>query len=254
MSATVDVDVQPTPDAVMRAAAEQVVDTAAGAARASGRFAIALAGGATPRQLYTLLATPSYVARVEWRTVHVFWGDERGVPPDDPASNYRMARETLLAQVSVAPECVHRIHGEDAPSVAATAYERELRAAFATPTGPPRPLPGARLDLVLLGMGDNGHTASLFPHSPALDERERWVIADHVDATPPARVTLTAPVINAAALALFLVVGAAKAAMLQRVLEGPRDPAALPAQLVAPTNGRVRWIVDAAAAAQLTRC
>ena len=248
-----DVDVRPDADAAMHATAEQIVEAAATAVRSSGRFTIALAGGSTPRRLYALLATPPYATRVAWPAVEVFWGDERGVPPDDPASNYRMAHEALLAHVPVAPAHVHRIHGEDAPDAAAADYEHELRLVFATPSGPPRHVAGARLDLVLLGMGDNGHTASLFPHSPTLDERERWVVADRVDATPSARVTLTVPVINAAALAMFLAVGADKAPMLRRVLEGPRTPTTLPAQLVAPSDGRVRWIVDAAAAADLRR-
>lgn len=253
MSTTVEIDVRPDADAVMRAGAELIVATAASAVRATGRFAIALSGGSTPRTLYTLLATPPFAARIEWPAVDVFWGDERGVPPEDAASNYRMAREALLAHVAVAATRVHRIRGEDPPEQAAADYERELRVAFATPSGPPRTVAGARFDLILLGMGDNGHTVSLFPHSPALDERGRWAVADRVDATPSSRVTLTVPVINAAALAVFLVAGADKASMLHRVLEGPREPAALPAQLVAPSDGRVRWIVDAAAAAQLRR-
>ncbi len=253
MSTTVAVDVQPTADAVMHAAADMVIASAANAVRASGRFAIALAGGATPRRLYTLLATPAYASRVTWQAVHVFWGDERGVPPDDPASNYRLTRAALLAHVPIPPANVHRIRGEEPPSAAAADYERELRTAFAAPTGPPRHAPGARFDLVLLGMGDNGHTASLFPHRPVLAERERWAVADRVDATPADRVTLTVPALNAAALALFLVVGAEKAPMLRRVLEGPRDPEALPAQLIAPEDGLVRWLVDTAAAAELTR-
>jgi 6-phosphogluconolactonase len=253
MSARVTIDVQPTPDAAMRAAAERLVDGAARAVSASGRFTIALSGGTTPRNLYALLATPPYATRVPWPAAHVFWGDERCVPPDDPASNYRLAHETLLAHVPVVPEQVHRVRGEDAAFAAAALYERELRAALRTPHGPPTTQPGARLDVMLLGLGDNGHTASLFPYSPALDEREYWVLAVDVDATPPARITLTAPAINAAALVVFVVVGAAKASILRRVLEGPRDPAALPAQLVDPVDGEVCWVVDAAAAAELRR-
>jgi 6-phosphogluconolactonase len=219
--------------------------------RTSGRFAIALSGGATPRGLYTLLATPPYATRVAWPAAEVFWGDERCVPPDDPASNYRLASETLLAHVPVAAEHVHRVRGEDEPFAAAALYEHELRAALHTPTGPPRSDPGTRLDLILLGLGDNGHTASLFPYAPALDERDAWVAAADIDATPQTRITLTVPAINAAALVVFLVVGGEKAAVLRRVLEEPPDPAALPAQLVDPVAGEVRWIVDAAAAAEL---
>lgn len=246
-----DVVVHPTVDALMRAAADEFAAAAATAVRSTGRFAVALAGGSTPRRLYALLATPPYADAIAWEHAEVFFGDERCVPPDDPASNYGMAREALLAHVPVPPERIHRIRGEDPPDIAAAAYERELRAAFATPTGPPRATPRHCFDLVLLGMGDNGHTLSLFPRSPSLHEHERWVVAVRVDARPPARITLTAPVANAAWLALFLVAGADKAAMLRRVLEGPPDPDVLPAQLIAPQTGRTRWLVDAAAAAQL---
>jgi len=250
---TADLRVHPTALALMRATAEEVIAAAVAAIEMTGRLAIALAGGSTPRQLYALLATAPYAARVPWARVEVYFGDERCVPPDDKASNYRMARETLLAHVPLPATRVHRVHGEDAPEIAAAAYERALRTAFATPTGPPQSVLGRCLDLLLLGMGDNGHTASLFPHSRTVHERERWVVADTVDATPKERVTLTAPVINAARHALFLVAGADKAPMLRRVLEGPHDPDALPAQLVAPTDGRLTWMVDAAAAAELTR-
>ena len=250
---TTDLRVQPTVDALMRATAEELIAAAAAAIDATGRFVIALTGGSTPRPLYALLASAPYAGRVPWARAEVFFGDERCVPPDDSASNYRLARETLLAHVPLPATQIHRIHGEDAPETAAAAYERGLRAAFATPTGPPQSVPGRCLDFVLLGMGANGHTASLFPHSWTVHERERWVVADTVDATPRRRVTVTAPVINAARHVLFLVAGADKAPMLRRVLEGPHDPDALPAQLVTPTDGRLTWMVDAAAAAELTR-
>ncbi len=251
MTANRDVVVRPTVDALMRTAADEIVTAAANAIRATGRFAIALSGGSTPRRLYEVLAREPYATAIAWQHSDVFFGDERCVPPDDPKSNYRLAHETLLARVPVAPERVHRMRGEDPPDAAAAAYERELRTAFATSAGPPRSTPGACFDVVLLGMGDNGHTLSLFPGSPALAERERWVVAVRVDADPPERITLTAPVANAARLALFLVAGAEKAPMLARVLEGPHDPTDLPAQLVAPHDGRVRWLLDAAAAASL---
>ncbi len=252
MSNRVTIDVQPTPDAAMRAAVERLADGAVRAVDASGRFTIALSGGATPRGLYTLLATPPYATHVPWPAARVFWSDERCVPPDDAASNYRLACETLLKHVPVAPEHVHRVRGEDEPFAAAVLYEREIRTALQTPHGPPTTKPGARFDVILLGLGDNGHTASLFPYSPVLDERERWAIAAEVDTTPPVRITLTAPVINAAALVVFVVVGAAKAPALRLVLEGPRDPVALPAQLVDAIDGDVCWIIDAAAAAELS--
>ncbi len=184
----------------------------------------------------------------------MFFGDERCVPPTDAASNYRMAREALLAHVPVpAGRNPSRPRRGARRRAAAIAYERELRAALATPAGAPQSVPGRRLDLLLLGMGDNGHTLSLFPRAATLREHQRWVVADTVDAVPPTRVTLTTPVANAAAHALFLVGGRDKAPMLRRVLEGPHDPDALPAQLIAPAPGRLTWLVDEAAAAELTR-
>jgi 6-phosphogluconolactonase len=244
-------EVLPTPDALMHAAAELWVAAAASAIGGTGRFAVALSGGSTPERLYRLLATDPYASGVDWSRVHAFQGDERCVPPDDPASNYRMARDALLARVPIPAENVHRIRGEDEPDAAAAACERDLRTAFATPDGPPRLEPGARFDLVLLGMGEDGHTASLFPGSDALRERTRWVRAIRRADGSPARVTLTPLVINAAAEIIFLVSGRAKAATLRRVREGPYQPDVLPAQLVAPGAGRLRWLVDADAAADL---
>jgi len=236
----------------MHAAAELWVATAVDAIGASGRFAVALSGGSTPQGLYRLLATEPYAARVDWPRVQVFWGDERCVAPDDPASNYGMARETLLARVSIPAANVHRIRGEDEPAEAARAYERDLRETFATPDGPPRLVPGARFDLVLLGMGADGHTASLFPGTTALREPARWVRAVSPADGSPVRVTLTPAVLNAAAEVVFLISGRAKAAILRRVRESPYQPDLLPAQIVAPRAGHLRWLVDADAASDLT--
>jgi 6-phosphogluconolactonase len=191
------------------------------------------------------------VSRVMWSRVQVLWGDERCVPPDQAESNYRMARETLLDHIPVPAANVHRIHGEDDPTTAAARYEATLRALLKTPTGPPRAAPGARIDLVLLGLGDDGHTASLFPGSAAVHEQTRWVMAEYAAAASMWRVTLTPAVINAAAEVLFLVSGGTKAGIVQQVLEGPRRPRDLPAQAIVPSNGQVRWCVDAAAAAEL---
>lgn len=245
-----DVAVFPTPDALMHAAAERFVAAAARGIAATGRFAVALAGGSTPRGLYALLATDAYAARVDWARVHAFWGDERCVPPDDPASNFRAARDALLAHVPIPDGHVHRVRGEDDPDAAAAAYEGDLRAFFATPSGPPRLAPGARFDLVLLGMGADGHTASLFPADPP-GAPGAWAIA--VQRVPPAtpRVTLTPAVFDAAAEVVFLVAGRAKADTLRRVLQGPRRADALPAQRIAPRAGTLRWLVDASAAADL---
>jgi 6-phosphogluconolactonase len=162
-----------------------------------------------------------------------------------------MARETLLDHVPLRPANIHRIRGEDDPAAAAERYERELRAAFDTPTGPPRNAPGARFDLVLLGLGANGHTASLFPHLQAVRERTRWVMAENVPELQAWRITLTPELLNGAAEVLFLVAGGEKAAILRRVLYGAREPDDLPAQVISPADGRVRWLVDAAAAAEL---
>jgi 6-phosphogluconolactonase len=243
----------PTTAALMAGAAERVVSAAAQAIGASGRFAVALAGGSTPKGLYELLASPAYARRVDWSRVHLFWGDERCVPPDDPASNYRLTREALLDHVPIPDADVHRIRAEDAPARAAASYERELRHAFATPAGRPSLTVGRRFDLVLLGMGENGHTASLFPGLGAVREKERWVVGEYVPEMSQWRVTLTPPLLNAARRVAFLVVGAGKAPMLQRVLEGPSEPEALPAQAIVPVDGTLDWLVDTEAAARLSR-
>ncbi|HEV7733348.1 MAG TPA: 6-phosphogluconolactonase [Candidatus Binatia bacterium] len=237
-----EVEVCADGDALMTAAAETVVRAAAEAIEESGRFTLALSGGTTPKRLFQLLATPGYAARIDWAHVYACFGDERCVPPNDPASNYRMAREALLDRVPIPPEQVLRMRGEDDPVTAAADYERALREVVGNRT---------RLDLVLLGMGDNGHTASLFPGMTAVHEHTRWVVAEHIPEVGMWRITLTPAAINAAAEVVFLVSGAGKAPILARVLEGPRQPDVLPSQVVAPTNGTLRWLVDAAAAAQL---
>jgi 6-phosphogluconolactonase len=260
-------EVLPSHEALLEAAAERVMAAAAaaipvggaggvrgvGGAAGLGSFRIALSGGSTPKGLYERLAQPRYAARVDWACVHVFWGDERCVPASDPASNQRMARETWLDHVPLPAVNLHAIRGEGDPVTAADAYERDLRDAFATPSGPPRTAPGARFDLVLLGLGVDGHTASLFPGSPALRETQRWVCAQRVEELAAWRISLTPLVINAAAEVIFLVSGAEKAAILRRALAGPREPERLPAQAVFPHTGELRWLADAAAAAELAR-
>lgn len=236
-------------DALVQTAAESFVASAVAAIRTRGRFHVTLSGGTTPKRLYALLATDRYAARVDWSRVHVFWGDERCVPPADPTSNYWMIRKTLIDQVPLPAENVHRIRGEDDPSAAAVAYESELRHVLGTPAGPPTP--DARFDLVLLGMGDNGHTASLFPGLTAVREPERWVMEQYVPHVSMWRVTCTPVLLNAAAEVVFLVSGREKAATLRQVLEGPYRPELLPAQTVAPHGGSVCWLLDAAAAANL---
>jgi 6-phosphogluconolactonase len=233
------------------AAADLVIAAAAAAIGESGRFLLALAGGSTPTPLYELLATGAYARRVDWSKVEIFWGDERCEAPDHPASNFRSARERLLDRVPVAAANVHRIRGEVDPHEAAAWYERELRAAFDTPDGPPRSDRGARFDLVLLGLGADGHTASLFPETAAVREAERWVVAHQVSAVPRWRITLTPVVLNASAQVLFLVSGRDKAPALRSVLQGPDRPDLLPAQAIMPRSGNLRWWVDAGAASDL---
>jgi len=246
------VEVVPDADALAEAAARRFAAAAESAIRARGRFVVALSGGNTPRGAYQRLAQGRSGLTVAWPQVQVCWGDERCVPPDHAESDYRMARETLLDHVGIPPANVHRIRGEDDPAAAARAYEAVLRALCETPAGPPRAVPGASFDLVLLGLGPEGHTASLFPASGALTEGSRWVMAEYGGTDPRVwRITLTPPVINAAGEVLFLVSGRAKAAILRRVLEGPRLPRELPAQAIAPSRGRLRWLVDQAAAAEL---
>jgi 6-phosphogluconolactonase len=213
-------------------------------------FTLALAGGSTPRSLYQLLADAAgpYRARLPWERFHFFWGDERHVPPDHPDSNYRMAREAMLDRVPVAPTNVHRIAAELADArQAAAAYEQELRGFFGLP--PKRAWP--RFDYLLLGLGEEGHTASLFPGSPALDERERLVAAPWVEAHQTFRITLTPPALNHAARVVFLVSGAQKAAALREVLAGELRPHLYPAQVVQPDDGELLWLVDRAAASLL---
>lgn len=231
----------------METAAERIVGSAREAISRSGRFTWVLSGGSTPRRLYTLLASARFAGRVDWAHVHFFWGDERCVPPDDVESNYRMARETLLDAVRPPPENVHRILGEAEPSRAAARYEQVLRELFRAREDAPPP----RFDLVLLGMGPDGHTASLFPRTAPLFEKTRWVMANHVEDLASWRVTLTPVIINVAAQVVFLVVGPGKADRLKQVLQGESDVAALPAQLIQPAPGELIWLVDADAAARL---
>jgi 6-phosphogluconolactonase len=237
------------PETLVQAAEEKMIRLGAAAAGKNGTFTVALSGGSTPRPLYTRLAAGRFARAIDWSRVHLFWGDERCVPPDDPRSNYRMVRESLLDAVPIPPRNVHRIHGEEDPEVAAAAYERELRTFFGSKgaEGPPR----AGFDLVLLGLGGDGHTASLFPGMPAVTERRRWVMAQFMEGLSMWRITLTPPVINAAKEVIFLVSGAEKAPRLRDVLEGPLQPETLPAQMIKPEQGGLLWLVDDAAAGRL---
>lgn len=238
-----------TPSALMREAANLVVESAANSIAARGRFTWTLAGGSTPRSLYALLARPPHVDRISWDSVHFFWGDERCVPPDHAQSNFRMARESLLDTVQPAADHVHRMPGEAEPAAGAEAHERHLRRFFSANGSDPGVPP--RMDLVLLGLGPDGHTASLFPGATALRETERWVIATHVDQAVSWRLSLTLPVLNRARHVAFLVVGTEKAGAVRAVLSGRADGDVLPAGRVAPEDGEVSWFLDAAAAAEI---
>jgi 6-phosphogluconolactonase len=227
--------------ALMRGAADEIVSVATQAVAERGRFSWALSGGSTPRDLFRLLASDGYRERTPWNAVHFFWGDERHVPPDHPDSNFRMAREAMLDAVPVPPGNVHRVPAEEPDAQRAAAeYAATLRSFFGLSEGE-RP----RFDLILLGLGKDGHTASLFPGSNAVFEREHLVVAPWVEAQQTFRITLTPPVLNHARRAMFLVAGDDKAEALHAVLEGAREPGRYPAQVV---EGNVSWWVDRVAA------
>ena len=234
------VQVSKTPELLATLAADEFVATFAGATRDRGRFAVALSGGRTPRaMLETLAARP-----IDWSLVHFFWSDERCVGPDDPNSNYRMARAALLSRVAPPQANIHRMKGELDPPEGAREYSEELLSFFA---GSPS------FDLVYLGLGPDGHTASLFPGTAALHVSGAPCVANHVDGPVISgwRLTLTFPAINAARRVVFLVEGSEKAAILKRVLEGAKDVERYPAQGIEPASGDLLWLADAAAAAQL---
>jgi len=238
------VDVFSSPETLARAAAARFVESAASAIAAHGRFVVALSGGSTPRACFDLLATPEFSAHVDWSNVHIAWGDERCVPPNDAQSNFRMASDALLSHVPIRAQNVHRMFGELEPAEAALQYEHTLRALFSTSTGAPQHIAGARFDLVLLGLGTDGHTASLFPRGRSVRETERWVTAEFGTSVNMWRLTLTPPIINAAARVLFLVAGADKAAVLQRVWHDAINVDLLPAQAVRPSHGELHWMVN----------
>lgn len=212
-------------------------------------FNVALSGGSTPKSLYQLLADENEDFRraVDWRKVNFFWGDERCVPPNSDESNYRMVHEHLLKPLDISPSNIHRFKSELDAETAATEYENLLRLIFNTHHGLT-----PRFDVIFLGMGADGHTASLFPESVALDETEKLVAAPFVEKFLKFRLTLTPPIINNAANVIFQVAGADKADVLREVLEGAHDPRRLPAQIVNPRDGKVFWFLDEAAAAQLS--
>ncbi|MGD0914101.1 MAG: 6-phosphogluconolactonase [Terracidiphilus sp.] len=247
-SLKIDYIVAPDTDALAALAAQHFVEGVEAAVAARGRARIAISGGSTPRAAFKLLADPAHpwLARMPWQKLELFWVDERCVPPDHPDSNYRMTREAMLDHVALLPEQVHRMEGELEPAAAAARYESLLRNTFR--------LEGAetpRFDLVALGMGPDGHTASLFPHTAALSETSRLVVANHVQNKDAWRVTLTWPVINQATSVFFVIGGADKAQILSEVFTGPRDSERLPSQLIRPASGILTLLLDKASAALL---
>ena len=247
MSAHVEVRRLTTPQDLFQAAAEEVVRTATDAIAQRGRFTIALSGGSTPKNLYTLIAANAS-ASLPWDRMFFFWGDERHVPPDDPDSNYRMAKEALLSKVPIPPANVFPVPaGMQDAAAAAEAYEQTVQKFFALSTGE---LP--RFDLILLGMGPDGHTASLFPETAALQQKSRLVVANWVEKLGGSRITFTLPLLNSARCVAFLVSGTDKAAVLHEVLEGDAPAEKYPAKLVQPSDGKLIWFLDRAAASQLS--
>jgi len=231
-----------------QAAAEEFVTQATGTVRANGRFTVALSGGSTPKSLFSLLAS-TFRDQLPWDKMFFFWGDERHVPPDHPESNYRMAYEALLSKVPVPAENVFRVPAENPDANQAAAdYEQTLRKFFQLSPGT-----FPRLDLILLGMGPDGHTASLFPGTSGLREKSRLVVANWVEKFKAYRITFTLPVLNNAAVATFLVGGADKAETVREVLEGSQPAELFPSKLIHPTNGRLMWMLDQAAAAALSK-
>ena len=243
-----DLRIFPNPQALFEGAAQDFVQQAKAAVQSRGRFTVALSGGSTPRGLFQVLSTKDHDL-LPWDRMFFFWGDERHVPPDHPDSNYRMAYETLLSKVPVPASDIFRVPAEDPDGdQLAARYERTLRDFFKLA---PDELP--KFDLILLGMGPDGHTASLFPQSRGLQERKRLVIANWVEKFSTFRITFTAPVLNAGRIVEFLVAGADKALALQEVLEGSASAELFPSKLIDPTDGKLVWMVDQAAAASVMK-
>lgn len=248
MTSSVEIRKLTTPQDLFAAAAEEVVRAANAAVKQRGRFTLALSGGSTPKGLYNLLATNARTT-FPWDCTFFFFGDERHVPPTDSESNYRMADEAMLSKIPVAASNVFRVPAENPDAAAAAqAYEQTLQNFFQLKTGE-----FARFDLILLGLGPDGHTASLFPESAGLQEKSRLVIANWVEKFKTSRLTFTLPVLNAPRSVFFLVSGTDKASALHAVLEDGSAPGErYPAKLVRPTDGRLIWFLDVAAASGLS--
>jgi 6-phosphogluconolactonase len=238
---TGELRVYETPADVARALADLFVATGAAAIAARGSFAVSLAGGTTPKAAYQLLGSPAYADALDWDNVDIFFGDERCVPPDNDQSNYKMANEAFMAAVGIPEQNVHRMRGEIDPADAASAYRDELRRVLG---------PDPRFDLVMLGMGPDGHTASLFPGSDPLAGDRDLVRAVYSTSQQQWRITLTPHVLNNARVVVFAAEGSGKTAILKRVREGEYQPMNLPSQIIAPREGELIWLVDKAAAGE----
>ncbi|HLQ30999.1 MAG TPA: 6-phosphogluconolactonase [Ktedonobacteraceae bacterium] len=237
----------PDTNTLSQQAAQYIVRLASEAIVTRGRFTIALSGGSTPKILYGLLGTEPYRGQINWASVEIFWSDERCVPPDSADSNYALAQEVLLSKIPIPANQVHRMPADQPDREAASReYTSEMQRTFGT-NGIPS------FDLLQLGMGPEGHTASLFPHQESLHEQQRLVMPVIVPKPPPPRLTFTPPLLNAARHVLFLVTGSEKAEAIQAVLEGPDQPEEYPAQIVRPPNGEVVWMLDTGAAAKLRK-
>ena len=256
-------EIYDNPKELAWAAAMRFASLAEQAIRERGRFVVVLSGGSTPKAMFSILAEKPFADALPWQAIYFFWGDERCVPPDHADSNYRMANETLLGKMAVPRENIFRIQAEDEDhDRAAASYSQTVRQFFnpvaiapgtdpnATAHGTDSELP--RFDLVFLGMGPDGHTASLFPGTTALQIEDRIAVANYVEKFQTYRITLTAAAINNAGNVIFLVAGEDKAATLKEVLEGDRQPEKYPSQLIHPVNGELLWMLDEAAAAELT--
>src|SRR5947209_10282528 len=239
--------IYPDTHSLSHEAAQSIVRLANEAIVTRGRFSIALSGGSTPKVLYGLLATEPYLGQINWSSIEIFWSDERCVPPDDAESNYAMANEVLLSKIPIQPRQVHPMPADKANhDTASQEYTLEMQRVFGTDGIP-------AFDLIQLGMGPEGHTASLFPHQQSLHEQERLVMPVSVPKPPPLRLTITPPLLNAARHVLFLVTGSEKADAVQAVLEGPYQSEEYPAQIVRPATGEVTWMLDTAAARKLAQ-
>ncbi len=233
-------------EAISHQAASFFVNASRSSIAAKNRFAVAISGGSTPRRLYTLLRAESYRDQVDWQHVHFFWADERCVPKEDEESNFKTAFDMLLSKVSISDGNIHRIRGEEDPDKAAGDYEEEIKMFFGISGFP-------MFDLIILGMGEDGHTASLFPGSKALQETIRIAVPVYLEKPNRNRITLTVPVLNNAAQVLFLVAGDSKAKTVSEVLGDGEERKRYPAGLISPVHGSVTWLIDQKAAGKLKR-